>query len=128
MNNSLSPFAPENLVSRDVFGSPSRVSLLIFHTQAESGAYSRDSSRFPRRGPFIYTVPPYAIGSAPSSSGHAMAYRWRSLPRVRRHRASSPQGTVVPVTSAAFAGITMDQLLCVSLFPHLIRGENSQNV
>ena len=33
---------------------PSRVSLLIFHTQAESGAYSRDSSRFPRRCPFIY--------------------------------------------------------------------------
>ena len=27
---------------------PSRVSLLILHTQAESGAYSRDSSRFPR--------------------------------------------------------------------------------
>ena len=25
----------------------SAVSLLIFHTQAESGAYSRDSSRFP---------------------------------------------------------------------------------
>ena len=33
---------------------PSRVSSLILHTQAESGAYSRDSSRFPRRGPFIY--------------------------------------------------------------------------
>ena len=27
---------------------PSRVSLLSLHTQAESGAYSRDSSRFPR--------------------------------------------------------------------------------
>ena len=37
---------------------PSRVSLLILHTQAESGAYSRDSSRFPRwrHSPFIYTV------------------------------------------------------------------------
>ena len=33
---------------------PSRVSLLIFDTQAESGAYSRDSSRFPRRRPYIY--------------------------------------------------------------------------
>ena len=31
--------------------------------------------------------PPYAIGSVPSLSGHAIAYRWRSLPRVRRHRA-----------------------------------------
>ena len=27
--------------------------LLILHTQAESGAYLRDSSRFPRRRPFI---------------------------------------------------------------------------
>ena len=33
---------------------PSRVSLLIIHTQAESGAYSRDYSRFPRRRPFIF--------------------------------------------------------------------------
>ena len=31
-------------------------------------------------------------GSVQSLSGHAIAYRWRSLPRVRRHRASSPQG------------------------------------
>ena len=32
------------------------------HTQAESGAYLlRDSSRVPRRRPFIYFQPPYAI-------------------------------------------------------------------
>ena len=37
----------------------SRVSLLIFHTQAESGAYSRDSSGLPRRRPFINTVNRY---------------------------------------------------------------------
>ena len=37
------------------------------HTQAESGAYLRDSSRVPRRRPFIYFKPPYAIGSVPSS-------------------------------------------------------------
>ena len=30
---SLSPFAPENLTSQDRFGRPSRVSLLILHTQ-----------------------------------------------------------------------------------------------
>ena len=36
--------------------------------------------------------PPYAIGSVPILSGHAIARQWRSLPRVRRHRASSPQG------------------------------------
>ena len=33
---------------------PSRVSLLILNIQDESGAYSRDSSRFPRRRPFIF--------------------------------------------------------------------------
>ena len=33
---------------------PSRVSLLILHTQAEFGAYLRDSCLVPRRGPFIY--------------------------------------------------------------------------
>ena len=37
--------------------------------------------------------PPYAIGSVPSLSGHTIACRWRSLPRVRRHRASKPQGS-----------------------------------
>ena len=40
MNISVSPFAPENLVSPGL-AVPSRVSLLILHTQAESGAYLR---------------------------------------------------------------------------------------
>ena len=35
---------------------PSCVSLLILHTQTEFGAYSRDSSRCPRRRPFIFTT------------------------------------------------------------------------
>ena len=35
---------------------PSRVSLLILHVQAQSGPYSRDSSRFPRRCRFIDTA------------------------------------------------------------------------
>ena len=29
------------------------------------------------------------VGSVPSLSGHANAYRWRSLPRVRRRRTST---------------------------------------
>ena len=39
MNISLSPFAPENLVSRDGFGSPVPRQPAHLHTQAESGAY-----------------------------------------------------------------------------------------
>ena len=46
---SLSAFAPENLVSRDGFGSPVPRQFAHLHTQAESGAYLRDSSRVPRR-------------------------------------------------------------------------------
>ena len=70
----------------------------------------RDSSRVPRRRPFM--KPPYAIGSVPSLSGHAIAYRWRSLPRVRRHRASKPQGSSERVLPWQ---ITMDQLIFASL-------------
>ena len=36
-------------------------------------------------------IPTTAIGLVTSLSGHATAYRWRSQPRVRRHRARSPQ-------------------------------------
>ena len=51
---SLSPFAPENLVSRDGFDSPvPRQFAYLHNTQADSGAYLRDSSRVPRRRPFI---------------------------------------------------------------------------
>ena len=49
-----SAFALENSVSRDGFGSPVPRQRAHLHTQAESGAYLRDSSRFPRRSPFIY--------------------------------------------------------------------------
>ena len=56
--------------------------------------------------------PPYAIGLVPSLSGHAIAYRWRSLPKVRRHRASKPQGSSERVLPWQ---ITMDQLIFASL-------------
>ena len=79
---------------------PSRVSLPILHTQAESGAYLPGFLPSSATASVYLFKPPYANGSVPSSSGHANAYRWRSLPRVRRHKASSPQ---VPVTGAAFA-------------------------
>ena len=93
MSIPLSAFVPENLVSRDGFGSPVPRQPAHLHTQAESCAYLRDSSRVPRRRSYIYFKPPYAIESVPSLSGHAIAYRWRSPPRVRRHRASKLQGS-----------------------------------
>ena len=107
MNISLSPFAPENY-SQDGFGHP------VPRQPANSPhpGSSRDSSRFPRRRPFIYLKLPYAIGSVPSLSGHAIAYRWRSLPKVRRHRASKPQGSSERVLPWQ---VTMDQLIFASL-------------
>ena len=109
-NIPLSPCVPENLVSRDGFSRPVPRQPAHPHTQAESGAYLRDSSRVSRRRPFM--KPPHAIGSVPSLSGHAIAYRWRSLPRVRRHRASKPQGSSERVLPWQ---ITMDQLIFASL-------------
>ena len=52
-----------------------RVSLLISILKAESGAHLRDSSRFPRRLSIYLFKPPYANGSVPSLSGHAITYR-----------------------------------------------------
>ena len=50
-----SPFAPDNLASRDGFSRPVlRQPSYSPNLKTESGAYSRDSSRFPRRRPFIY--------------------------------------------------------------------------
>ena len=79
-----------------------------------------------RGGVHIFLPAQHTIGSVPSLSGHAVAYRWRSLPRVRWHRASSPQGSS---SNGCCPCITMDQmLLCSSLFPHplLIYSENAQ--
>ena len=108
-NIPLSPCVPENLISRDGFSRPVPRQPAHLHTQAESGAYLRDSSRVPWWRPM---KPPYAIGSVPSLSCHAIAYRWRSLPRVRRHRACKPQGSSERVLPWQ---ITMDQLIFASL-------------
>ena len=51
---SLFPHAHENLVSRDRFGSPVARQPAYLHTQVESGASLRDSSRVSRRRPFTY--------------------------------------------------------------------------
>ena len=79
-----------------------------------------------RGGVHIFLPAPHTIGSVPSLSGHAIAYRLRSLPRVRWHRANSPQGSS---SNGCCLCITMDQmLLCSSLFPHplLIYSENAK--
>ena len=94
---------------------PSLVSLLTLYTNAESGAYSRYSTRVPRRRPYIFAstthhrVSPEFIGS-------------------RNCGASSPQGSS---SNGCCLCITIDQmLLCSSLFPHplLVYSEYVQNI
>ena len=55
----------------------------------------------------------YAVGSVSSLSGHTMVCRWRSLPRVCRHRASKPQGS--SKRAQLPSQVTMGQLICASL-------------
>ena len=101
-------------LARQVRPSPSRASLLILHAQTESGAYSRNFSRFPPRH---LHVPPTAIGSVPSLSGYALTYRWRPLPRVHRQRPSSPQGSF-PNECYLFRFNHGPFFFSGSLFPH----------
>ena len=105
-----------NLVSRDGFGSSVPRQPAYLHTQAESGAYLRDPSRFPRRRPFIYL-------NRHTPSGQSRVYR---VPRLRtdgvHYRESAGAGPVVlkvvAITGVAWSGFTMDQLMCASLFQH----------
>ena len=99
---SLSPFAPENLVSRDGCGGPVPRQPAHLHSQAESGDNSRDSSRVPRRRPFSFT-------NHHTPSGQSRVNRVTQLRTDGVHcRESTGTGPVVPkvvpVTSAALAG------------------------
>ena len=97
MNISLSPFAPENLVSRDGFGSP-----VLRRPTHSPYAYSLSILKLNLvlthgippafRGAVHLFIPPTALAPVLTLSGHAIAYQWRSLQRVGWHRASSPQG------------------------------------
>ena len=113
MNISLSPFAPENLVSRDGFGSPVPRQPAHLRTQAESCAYLlRDSSRVPRRHRFTYYLNPH------SPSGQCRVYRVAQLRTDGVHcRESTGTGPlvfkVVTLTGAALQ--VTDQLICASL-------------
>ena len=98
---------------------PSRVSLLISILRLNLVLTYGIPPEF-RGGVRLLFKTPYAIGSVSSLSGHAIAYRWRSLPkihkhilpRVRRHRASKPQGSSERVLPWQ---VPMDQLICAFL-------------
>ena len=87
INYSLSSFAPENLVSRVGFGGPIPRQLAHLHT--ESSACLRDSSRVPRRRPFIIGTHyvlwmQQCVCFFPIHSGHPV--RWTYQPGSHRRK------------------------------------------
>ena len=109
---SLPSYVLENLVSRDGLSrSVPRQPAHYLHTQAESGVYSRDSSRFPRRRPFIYL-------NRHTPSGKSRVNRVTQL-RIEGVHCRESAGTgpvvlkVVLVAGAAILEVTMDQSINV---------------
>ena len=88
---------------------PSGVSLLILHTQAEYGAYSQDSFRFPRQTPFIFTANRHRV--SPNFFYQVTQLRTDGV-HCRESAGIRPVVALkaFPVTTgAAFAGFTVDQ-------------------
>ena len=107
------PFAPESWSRETGSAVSSRASLPISILRQNLVPTYGIPSEF--RGGALYLLKPrYAIGSVPSLMGHAMAYRWHSIPRIRRHRACKPQGSSKRVL---LRQVTMDQFIRVS-FSH----------
>ena len=100
MNISLSPLAPESLIFREMgLAVPSRASLLILYSQAEYGAYSRDSSRFPRRRPLTIGL------NRHTPSSNRLAQLRTDGVDCRESAGTGPVNLkVVPATAAAFSG------------------------
>ena len=111
MNISLPAFAPENLVSRDGFGSPRPSSLLISILKLNLVLTSGIPPEF-RGGVYLFIL------NRHTPSGQSRVYRVTQLRtegvhyRVRRHRTSSPQGSSERVLPWQ---VTMDQSICASL-------------
>ena len=105
----LSLFAHDNLVAQHGFDSPVPRQPVHLHTQAEYGTLLTVPLPISAAAAIYLFKPPYAIGSVPSLS---VEYRWRSLPRVRRLRASKPQDSS---SNGCCLCIIVDQSLCASL-------------
>ena len=105
MNFSLFPFVPEIWFRERGSAVPSRVSLLILHTQAESGAYSRDSL------PISVVASIYLYRHTPS--GRSRVYRFTQLRtndvRCRESAGTGPVVSKVVTVTDADSQVTMDQ-------------------
>ena len=98
---------------------PSRLSLLVLQSSCGPNLVLTRGNTPTFHGGVHSFIPSTAIGSVPSLSGHANAYRCRSLPRGRRCRASIVL-KVVPVTNGCclFRISNGSFFLFSSLFPY----------
>ena len=111
--SSLSAFAPENLVWRDGFDSPvPRQPVIRFSILGLNVVLTYGIPPELYGGVHLFILNSHMQRVCPNLSDHAIAFRWRSLPRVRRHRASKPQGSSERVLRWQ---VTMDQLIYASL-------------
>ena len=112
---------PENLASRDGFGSPVSRQPAHLHTQAEYGAYLRDSSPVPRRHPFIYLIRHTTL-SVKSRVYRIMPLRTECV-HCREFAVTGPVNLKVSSKRVLPGQVTMDQLTCASLsHTHYWRG------
>ena len=93
---------PENLVSRDEFSRPVPRQPAHLHSQTTYIAYFGDSSRFPRRRPFIYL-------KRHTPSGQSRVYRVTQLRTDGAHcRESASTGPVVAVKVVPVTAVFAD--------------------
>ena len=84
-------FAPENLISWDGFGRPP---CQPAHSPLSGWIRGLRAGFLPLpAAASIHSYLQLPSGQSRVLSGHGIACRWRSLPWVRRHRASSPEGS-----------------------------------
>ena len=112
MNIYLSAFVPDNLVSRDGFGSPVPRQPAHLNTQAESGAYLRIPPEF-RGGVHLF------IYNRHTPSGQSRVYRVTQLRTDGVHcRESAGTGPVilkVVPNECCLGKVTMEQLIFASI-------------
>ena len=103
MDISLSPFAPEKLVSRDRFGRPVPRQPAHLHTKAEPGAYLRDSSRFDQVSILLVI--------------RRTREKKKSRPRSRQRIWFRETGSVArPASACSFSTLTLSLLLMLAGF------------
>ena len=125
MKISLSAFAPEDLVARDGFGSPVPRQPAHLHTQAESGAYLRDSPRVPRWRPFIYLKSLFSTEyKKKSSSCSADA----PVPYVENATLSDPRMCGDPVINGSHAPLNDAEEAYVCDYKHAPLFPPAQNI